>query len=200
MTILQERIEQLARTPVLLVASDYDGTLAPIVANPDDALPCREAIVAMRQLASLPKTHAAVVSGRALRDLSTLTGSPDDVHLVGSHGSEFDLNFAVDLPPEAVDLRERIGAELEAIAAHADGLTIERKPASVALHFRNADADAARHALDRVMAGPAAIEAVFTKHGKKVVELGVVPPTRAPPWTPSANASARPPRSSSGTT
>lgn len=175
MTILQERIEQLARTPVLLVASDYDGTLAPIVANPDDALPCREAIVAMRQLASLPKTHAAVVSGRALRDLSTLTGSPDDVHLVGSHGSEFDLNFAVDLPPEAVELRERIGAELESIAAHADGLTIERKPASVALHFRNADADAARHALDRVMAGPAAIDAVFTKHGKKVVELGVVP-------------------------
>ena len=61
---LQRAIEAIARTPVLLVATDYDCTLAPIVENPADARPLREALVAVRFLASLPGTHVAVISGR----------------------------------------------------------------------------------------------------------------------------------------
>ncbi|HRQ73495.1 MAG TPA: trehalose-phosphatase, partial [Phycisphaerales bacterium] len=174
MSDLEARIDELARAPVLLVASDYDGTLAPIVSDPASAAPDREAMVALRQLADLPQTHVAIISGRALCDLAALTGAPDEVHLVGSHGSEFDPDFAVRLPPETVALRERLADELAAIAARGNGFRVERKPASIAFHFRDADDQEADEAVRRVLAGPGAYEGVFTKHGKKVVELGVV--------------------------
>lgn len=174
MTGLRDRLEELARTPVLLVASDYDGTLSPIVTDPAQAAPHRESMVALRQLADLPQTHVAIISGRALCDLSSLTGAPDEVHLVGSHGSEFDPDFAAQLSPESVALRRRLEEELAEIASRADGFSVERKPASVAFHYRNADADAARRAIEAVLDGPARYEGVYTKQGKKVVELGVV--------------------------
>ena len=91
---LADELGELARASVLLVACDYDGTLSPIVADPHRAFPERESVVALRNLSRLPDTHVAVISGRALRDLHALAKLPDEVHLVGSHGSEFDLDFA----------------------------------------------------------------------------------------------------------
>ena len=96
-----EALDRVAHAPVLLVACDYDGTLAPIVADPMKAFPRRETMVALKALAAMPNTHVALISGRALRDLAVLTGSPDAMHLVGSHGSEFDPGFASSQPPEA---------------------------------------------------------------------------------------------------
>lgn len=174
MSDLDRQLERIAAVPVLLVASDYDGTLSPIVSDPDEARPQRESIVALRRLAAMPQTHVAVISGRALKDLARLTGLPEDVHLVGSHGSEFDLDFAMRLPPEAARLRDRLAQELSEVAGKGNGFIIETKPASVAFHYRNAPEDEAAAAVKSVMDGPAQLEGVYTKHGKKVVELGVV--------------------------
>ena len=63
----------LAHAPILLVACDYDGTVAPIVNDPMKAIPLRDTSVALRSLAELPQTHVAVISGRALRDLAALS-------------------------------------------------------------------------------------------------------------------------------
>ncbi len=174
MNDLDKKLEAIACVPVLLVASDYDGTIAPIVSDPSRARPQRESIVAMRMLAALPQTHVAIISGRALRDLAQLAGAPEDVHLVGSHGSEFDLDFATSLAPETSRLRERLMAELSEIARGGDGYHIEQKPASIAFHYRNADEAKAAQIVERILQGPAALEGVFTRRGKKVVELGVV--------------------------
>ncbi len=174
MSDLNSQLESLARVPVLLVACDYDGTLAPIVESPEDAEPIRESMVALRNLAGMPGTHVAVISGRALRDLASLTGQPQDVHLVGSHGSEFDLDFASELPSEAANLRDRVRSELAEVAGGSNGFRIEEKPASIAFHYRNADETEAREAVSRIMEGPAGYEGVFTRRGKKVIELGVV--------------------------
>jgi trehalose-phosphatase len=79
---LRRAIVQIARTPRLLVACDYDGTLAPITANPDEARPLPESVGALRSLAGLHETTTAVISGRALRDLATLSRLPAQ----GDHG------------------------------------------------------------------------------------------------------------------
>jgi len=171
---LVDQLDAVAQVPILLVATDYDGTISEIVEDPGVAHPHREAIVALRMLAALPQTHVAVISGRALKDLATLTGLPEDVHLVGSHGSEFDLDYATNLSRQERELRERVALELEQIARGRNGVTLEHKPASVALHFRNASEEDARHAFEAVAQGPASIEGVYTKHGKEVVELCVV--------------------------
>ena len=62
---LRRALVQLARTPRLLVACDYDGTLAPIVSDPEQARPSTESVGALRSLAGLHETTAAVISGRA---------------------------------------------------------------------------------------------------------------------------------------
>ena len=167
-------LRTLARTPILLVASDYDGTIAPIVERPEDARPLRESVAALRALAQLPNTHVAVISGRALRDLAALSRLPDEVHLVGSHGSEFDIGFASALDAASVTLRNRVTLDLEAIAAELHGTQVEPKPTGAALHVRRAsDADAER-AIAQVLAGPALRDGVTTRRGKAVIELLVV--------------------------
>lgn len=172
---LQHSLEALACTPQLLVASDYDGTIAPIVSDPDKATPLRETIVALRNLSELPNTKVAVISGRALRDLARLTGLPDIVHLVGSHGSELDLDFARSIPEESLALHQSIDNALQPIAERYDGCFIERKPASLAFHYRNASEADASAALAAVEESVAPQDGVHVRSGKKVIEYSVVP-------------------------
>lgn len=175
---LDERLQQLARVPVLLVATDYDGTLAPIVEDPEQARPDRDAMVALRKLAALPHTHVTIVSGRALSNLGELTGYPEDITLIGSHGSEFDLDFVSSLPPEAAELRDRLIAEIRRIAEQDPAFGVEVKPASVAFHYRNASKESAERGAAQVLAGPASWDGVHLKRGKKVLELAVVPTSK----------------------
>jgi trehalose 6-phosphate phosphatase len=167
---LLRALDGAAATPRLLVASDFDGTLAPIVNNPADARPLPGAADALIALAGQPSTTVALVSGRALSTLRELSSIPPPVHLVGSHGAEFDSGFSHDIDRE---LLERITAELTAIAANRPGVTVEPKPASVALHVRNAGAADGRAALDAALAAAQAWDAELTE-GKAVLEFAVI--------------------------
>jgi trehalose-phosphatase len=171
---LRAALGRIARVPQLLIGCDYDGTLAPLVDDPTAAGPMPEAVAAVRALASLPQTVVAVISGRALRDLATLSRLPSEVHLVGSHGSEFDLGFIQRLPPELVDLHGKLVAELNEIVRDHPGVRLETKPASVALHVRGVGRDVSARALEAVRRGPATWPDVHVTHGKEVVELSLV--------------------------
>lgn len=174
MTLTEETLQRIAQSPVLLVACDYDGTLAPIVENPAAAAPRVESIVALRLLAELPQTHVAVVSGRALRDLRAIAGLPEEVHLVGSHGSEFDQDFSHTLSEEVCELRRRIALSLASIPDEFPGVELEAKPASVAVHYRKANPDLADGILARVREVVGELSGVHTRHGKCVVELAAM--------------------------
>ncbi|GAB3227324.1 hypothetical protein GCM10027447_18310 [Glycomyces halotolerans] len=62
---LRSALTRLARVPQLLIACDYDGTLAPIVTDPSQAQPIPESVSALRTLAKLPQTKVAVVFTQA---------------------------------------------------------------------------------------------------------------------------------------
>jgi trehalose-phosphatase len=171
---LRTAISRIARVPQLLVACDYDGTLAPIVADPSHAVPLPEAVAAIRSLATLPQTTVAVVSGRALRDLATLSRLPNEVHLVGSHGSEFDIGFVERLMPEAISLRARLEEALSALTKDRPGVRLERKPASIAVHLRSTTPDVADEVIDAIRSGPASWPDVHVTNGKQVIELSVI--------------------------
>jgi trehalose 6-phosphate phosphatase len=167
---LVRALDAAARTPRLLVASDFDGTLAPLVDRPADARPLPRAADALIALAELPSTAVALVSGRALATLRDYSGMPSTVHLVGSHGAEFDSGFAVEVD---ATLLATITSQLDAIAAGRHGVTVETKPASVALHVRNAsvaDGDAALAAA-RVVGEASGAEITA---GKNVLEFAVI--------------------------
>jgi len=171
---LEQALARLAREPHLLVACDYDGTLAPIVDVPAEARPRRESVAALRALAALPDTSVAVISGRSLHDLAALSRLPEEIHLVGSHGTEFDVGFARALPPEALALRDRVTEDMHAIAAPRPGVLVEHKPAGVALHYRQASDEDGAAALTAVRDGPAQLPGVHAREGKRVIELAVV--------------------------
>jgi trehalose 6-phosphate phosphatase len=167
---LLDALRKAARLSRLLVTSDFDGTLAPIVNNPDDARPLPEASRALVELAELPATEVALISGRELRVLRELSGAPPTVHLVGSHGAELDTGFAHPIDEE---LLARITVELNAIAADYPGVAIETKPASVALHVRNADPADGEAALREALTASESWDA-HTTEGKAVLEFAVI--------------------------
>src|SRR5689334_11011970 len=172
---LRAALLRVARVPQLLVACDYDGTLAPIVADPTKATPSPEAVAAIRALSALPQTTVGVISGRALRDLAALSRLPAEVRLVGSHGSEFDVGFVDELPPERHQRRTELQAALTAIAKDQPGVRLESKPASIAVHTRAAPRDVAQRIFDAVRSGAALWPDIEMTTGKEVIELSVVP-------------------------
>ncbi|GAA0255329.1 trehalose-phosphatase [Cryptosporangium japonicum] len=169
---LRNAIARLSGVGTLLVATDYDGVLAPIVNDPAKAFPLPAGIDALQELGTLPRTSVALLSGRALVDLARLSGLGGEALLVGTHGVEFDDGFAI--PAEAAELRARLLAELGPLVGAVPGAALEEKIASVAVHVRNADEDAGEKLLAAVAAGPGSHPGVHSTAGKKVLELAVV--------------------------
>lgn len=130
-------ISRLATTPILLVASDFDGTISPIVPDPRAARPDARCVEALRGLAALDSTHVAVVSGRSLATLRTLLGTSDGITLVGSHGAE--MNGDASVTPEQASSLALVASGAERLASTHPGLVVEPKPAGVAIHFRHVD-------------------------------------------------------------
>jgi len=172
MTTLEEHIRWLAATPVLLVACDFDGTLAPIAPHPAEVRAERRSVEALRELASLGHTHAAVISGRASFDLSEYFKDPADLLLVGSHGAENPLAAESSaLPKDTVELLARLRAEISRATDGVAGAWAETKPLGVAVHYRQADPAEAADLTGRLQSIAAELEGVRLLRGKKVVEF-----------------------------
>ncbi len=165
---LLARLEQHT-TPLFL---DYDGTLAPIVDDPEQARMAPAMRTALERLAA--RHTVAVVSGRDLAALQQFVGL-DNVYYAGSHGFEIAGPGGVhEANAEAEACVEALGAaaqELAAGLADVPGAALERKRYALAVHYRNTP----EAAVPRVTA---AVEAVTSRHpalrygaGKMVYEL-----------------------------
>jgi trehalose 6-phosphate phosphatase len=176
MTDLDEAVRAAAAAPRLLVALDFDGVLAPIVPVPSDARPLPATVAAIEALAALPDTTVALLSGRGLANLSTVSGFGPPVHLIGSHGGEFaDADGTGSMLDDGARARlDRLSAELRELVAGEPGVTLEDKPAGVAVHVRNAERAVAARVLDAVRSGPASRAGVQTTPGKEVLDLAVL--------------------------
>ncbi|MFM9994474.1 MAG: trehalose-phosphatase [Phycisphaerales bacterium] len=179
MSGVKETLAAAAEAPILLVACDFDGTLAPIVDHPEHAAGHPDALLALADLAALPHTHAAVISGRGLTDLTTRVGAQGAIRLVGSHGVETGSTARLSLTPEGRSLLAALRDELNAITGSVPGSFVEAKPTGVAYHYRRVgDRAAVNQAITAIMAGPARREGVYALQGDQVVELTIVPPDK----------------------
>ena len=137
-----------ARPEQALVAVDYDGTLAPIVEDPAEAVPAPGAIDALAALAARVG-RVAVVTGRpalVVVELGGLDVVPGLV-VMGQYGVERWSGGAVEAADPAPGL-EDARAELPAMVARV-GAVLEDKGHSLVIHTRTAP----RGALER-LAGP----------------------------------------------
>lgn len=170
-------LRELARTKRLLVALDFDGTLAPEVDSPEQARALPEAREAVLQLIGMPNTRVALVSGRALGSLIQVADLPDSVLLVGSHGIELRLDHPGDnvgLDTTEIEQVEVLGEVLGDVADAIDQVWLEEKPAGFALHTRMATEENSRLAhLVALTEAQAEVENLTVRRGKNVLEFAV---------------------------
>jgi trehalose 6-phosphate phosphatase len=165
---LADALAGLARRRPLLVASDYDGVLAPLVGDPSAAVPQPGAAEALAALAGRDGVTVALVSGRGVADLQEVSGLSGPYRWIGSHGAEFDGPLAGALAAR----RDALAAQLEPVIAGTPGARLEVKPAAVAVHVRQVADRAAATALLAQVEGQ--VDPSLTKKpGKEVLELAV---------------------------
>lgn len=154
----------LAEAPLFLL--DYDGTLAEISLDPDQALPYEGAVGLLGELASLFPVR--VISGRRVSDLARLLPVPELV-AVGVHGMEQGrLGGEVETRLGEVERRLMDGVRDE--LPETAGIRVEDKRSAIALHYRGAEDEDAVVASLRSWSS-ALPEGLETVWGKKVVEV-----------------------------
>ena len=175
---LGKALVEFAAAPTVLVASDFDGVLAPIVLDPMDARAIEGTVEVLEALAGLPDTHAAVVSGRDLATLSRLTDLPESsrVTRIGSHGAESSAGAdpAHALDPARESTLRALTDELEEVVSSHPGARLEHKPMATVLHTRGQAPEAAEAAAAAALEVAARHTGVSVLTGKSVVEMKVV--------------------------
>ncbi|ACO47161.1 trehalose-phosphatase [Deinococcus deserti] len=112
----------------LLVICDYDGTLAPIVTRPEDAVPEPGAPEALKALLAAGHHRAAVVTGRRVAEAAAFLNVPE-LMVVGLHGMEWpDQELH---PPDTAALQI-----IKAALPDAPGVRHEEKGWTLAVHYR----------------------------------------------------------------
>lgn len=169
---VRERIENASG---LVLCTDFDGTLAPIEADPDAPEIVPENRDLLKTLRDAEDTRVAVVSGRALADVRERVGL-DGIAYAGNHGLELERRGSAVVHPIAAKHRgriERICSVLESELAAVEGASVEDKSVTATVHYRETPdervdqvREAVRAAVSRFGDGR-----VRLTDGKEIIEL-----------------------------
>ena len=158
----------------MLLALDFDGTLAPIVPVPDEATLLPGARAAIGRLLERDDMLVAIVSGRALADARNRVGF-DSIYYAGNHGLEIEGPDVERIHPEAVATVEVVAGcrkALEQEFRNEPEVLVEDKHLSLSVHFRLVRDEAReqdiRARVERCCGGR---DRLRLMDGKKVVEV-----------------------------
>lgn len=174
---LATAVAQLAGAERLLLALDFDGTLAPFVDSPAEARALPQAKAALDRLESLPDTWVAYVSGRPLASLENVTEADADALLIGSHGVEIRFGrdgVSLDLTDEERATLDGLGRVLGALVESVPDTRLEVKPVGFGVHYRLLEGDAGADVVARAYAAAATVsDALTIRDGKDIIEFSV---------------------------
>ena len=165
--------EKIDTADGLLAGLDFDGTLAPIRADPETPELSPQLEELLKRLASQRNVRVVVISGRALADLTTRIPVPG-VDLAGNHGLELRLDGERRVP-ERVDqhlpeVREALGS-LRTNLEGVPGIRIEDKQLTLTVHVRETPAHhvgTVRETVKRIVADSPGLT---LSEGKQVFEV-----------------------------
>ena len=135
---MRSRVETAER---VLIALDFDGTLAPICDNPGDAAVPQNTLAALRTLVELPGVTVGILSGRSLADLKARIDI--DAVYAGNHGLEIEgagFSYVHEAASHRRKAVEQACWDLEAGLCGLRGVLVERKGLGATLHYRQAPA------------------------------------------------------------
>ena len=182
----------IVSSPLLML--DYDGTLADIVANPDEAQPHPRVQELLERLAQ--RHPVFVITGRQVRDIAAFLPVPS-LRIVGVHGMEEGV-----VGGETKTLvGDEARAGLEWVRQHPPDIAdlgIEDKGSAVAFHYRNVEDAGVEETLRAWSAdAPDTLDRLW---GKKVLELRPKVTARGARWRSLWRSTPAPPPSLSATT
>ena len=125
----------------VLLLSDYDGTLTPIVDEPESAILFRETRKLLRKLTKDRRYTVGIVSGRALPDLKSKVGLEGIIY-AGNHGLEIEGFGSSFLEPIAEEMRpflQMLNRVLLATLRGIKGVFVEDKGLTLSVHYRMVD-------------------------------------------------------------
>ena len=174
---LDEAVQRLAGVDRLLVALDFDGTLAPFVDKPKAARALPAVKAALERLEQIPDTWVAYVSGRPLSSLEIVTEADEDALLIGSHGVEIRFGrdgVSLELSVEEHDSLQRLGDVLRALVEANPGTRLEVKPVGFGVHYRKLEHGRGAEVVAAATEAAARISDELTiRDGKEIIEFSV---------------------------
>jgi len=156
---------------MIILFLDYDGTLTPIVERPELAVLNDQMREVLRKLMNIHKV--AIVSGRQREDVEDLV-KIDGLTYAGSHGFDIKGPGLEMVEPRVKNILPtitQISDELDDGLSKIEGVIIERKKFSVAVHYRLVDpanVSAIKEFMDKIMRGNKGLRVMS---GKKVFEI-----------------------------
>lgn len=169
-----ERFNDISKTisdskPILFL--DYDGTLSPIVPNPEDAVLAEKTKKVLQKLSEV--IPVVVVSGRDRADVQAKVGL--DVIYAGSHGFDITGPNGLDMQYEggekAVGALDEAEQRLQEKLKDVAGCRVERKKYAIAVHYRNVADHEVQTVKDVVFEELQKSEHLKKGTGKKILEL-----------------------------
>ncbi|MFQ5762661.1 MAG: trehalose-phosphatase [Candidatus Bathyarchaeia archaeon] len=165
--------EAIRRSESVFLMLDYDGTITPIVATPQEAVLAEPMRDTLKRLAAVPKFHIAIISGRKLTELMRLVGL-GNIYCAGNHGLEirgpslrFTFHEAAKTKGAIISLARGLARSL----THIPGVLVENKALTLSIHYRLAPAGSVREVRNIVEKAVARVQGLTLRRGKKVFEV-----------------------------
>ena len=136
-------LSQYRQAKKRLLMFDYDGTLTPIVREPQAAIPSDRVIRNLKQLAANPNNAVWIISGRDQAFLDEWMGHIPELGLSAEHGSFMRLPHSTKWENLAehynMDWQKAVMKVFQHYTERTQGSFIERKKIALTWHYRRAD-------------------------------------------------------------
>ena len=152
--LVDSLLKAVSQAPRSLLMLDYDGTLAPFQADPDEAFPYPGVATLVQEIVRMGKTRVVIISGRDANEIVPLLDVRPHPEIWGLHGLQrLRPNGNTELSPmEEPTVAALTAANDWLIYQHLEH-TAEFKTGSIAVHWRGLDECEAEKVQGRVLLG-----------------------------------------------
>ena len=155
---------------------DYDGTLTPIVEQPDKAAISEDMRNLLRDLSTKPGCSVGIISGRALKDIKRMVDLERIIY-VGNHGLEIEgskIKFESQISSQLFLIIRNLKEELTNKLSKIKGIFVEDKDVTLSVHYRLATRSSyllAKKIIEEVIQPFLARNKIKVSYGKKVIDI-----------------------------